>query len=125
MSAPCRPSAAIALTHGCTKAWPAFSLAAGSGWSRAPTSPLASAHKHTTDKPLICIARRDVGGGFGACTFGDMIPKRGGEVEAALFYELEQLLLVPVAAAERREPTEQNVENNPQRPHVHRNTVSC
>ena len=58
-------------------------------------------------------------------TIRNRVPVIGEKVDSSLPYELEQLLLVSVLTAERREATEQDVEDDPQSPHVHRQTITC
>lgn len=46
-------------------------------------------------------------------------------MELSLFYQLEQLLLVPVPTAKGGETTQQDVEDHTQSPYVHSNAVTC
>lgn len=42
-----------------------------------------------------------------------------------LFNDLEQLFLVPIPTAKGGEPTQQDVEDHAQSPHIYRDTVTC
>jgi hypothetical protein len=57
-------------------------------------------------------------------TIRDVVPVRGKELKVAQLNDVKELILVPVWAAERREATQEYVEDHTCSPHVHLQAIT-
>ena len=58
-------------------------------------------------------------------TFRVVVPVRTEELEISFFDDPEEFALLAIRTAERREATEQDVEDHSERPHVYLQAVTC